>query len=113
VGLRQPQQFPLGAAECVSIRWPNDFPVGDHTLQILGEEVCHLHSHCQWPDHTEPAVRRSFQAVHPCSVTGRISGAFPGFVVDHIKPLKRGGADAPSNMQSETTAAAKAKNRVE
>jgi hypothetical protein len=33
--------------------------------------------------------------------------------VDHIKPLKRGGAHAPRNMQSETTAAAKVKDRVE
>ena len=60
-----------------------------------------------------PAARRSFQAVHPCPATGRTSGACPGFVVDHIKPLKRGGADAPGNMQWQTTAAAKAKDKVE
>jgi hypothetical protein len=34
-------------------------------------------------------------------------------VVDHVKPLKRGGADAPSNMQWQTKADAKAKDRVE
>jgi hypothetical protein len=33
--------------------------------------------------------------------------------VDHIRPLKRGGADAPRNVPSETTAAAKAKDWVE
>src|ERR1017187_3613057 len=60
-----------------------------------------------------PAARRSFQAVHPCPATGKTSGACPGFVVDHMKPLKCGGAHAPRNMQSETTAAAKAKDRVE
>lgn len=34
-------------------------------------------------------------------------------VVDHIKPLKRGGADRPWNMQWQTTAEAKAKDRLE
>jgi hypothetical protein len=34
-------------------------------------------------------------------------------VIDHIRPLKRGGADAPSNMQWQTTAAAKAKDKIE
>jgi hypothetical protein len=34
-------------------------------------------------------------------------------VVDHVKPLKRGGADAPLNMQWQTIGAAKAKDKVE
>jgi hypothetical protein len=29
----------------------------------------------------------------------------PGYVVDHVIPLKRGGADAPWNMQWQTIAA--------
>jgi hypothetical protein len=37
----------------------------------------------------------------------------PGYVVDHIRPLACGGADAPSNMQWQTVAAAKAKDKVE
>jgi hypothetical protein len=37
----------------------------------------------------------------------------PGYVVDHIVPLKRGGCDCPSNMQWQTVAAAKAKDRWE
>ncbi len=37
----------------------------------------------------------------------------PRYVVDHIKALKRGGADEPSNMQWQTVAAAKAKDRTE
>lgn len=60
-----------------------------------------------------PAARSAFMRSHPCPATGRTSGACPGYVVDHIRPLKRGGADAPSNMQWQTAAAAKAKDRVE
>jgi hypothetical protein len=34
----------------------------------------------------------------------------PGYVVDHIKPLACGGADAPSNTQWQTIAEAKVKD---
>jgi hypothetical protein len=34
-------------------------------------------------------------------------------VIDHVKPLKRGGADDPSNMQWQTKAAARTKDRIE
>jgi hypothetical protein len=34
-------------------------------------------------------------------------------VVDHVVPLKRGGLDAPNNMQWQTIAEAKAKDRIE
>ena len=61
----------------------------------------------------DPAQRRAFVRQHPCPSTGRTSGACPGYVVDHVKALKRGGADRPSNMAWQTTADAKAKDRVE
>ena len=61
----------------------------------------------------DPAHRRAFQHQHPCPSTGRKTGSCPGYVVDHIKPLKRGGVDRPSNMQWQTVAEAKAKDRVE
>jgi hypothetical protein len=36
-----------------------------------------------------------------------------GYVIDHIKPLACGGADAPSNMQWQTIAEARAKDTTE
>jgi hypothetical protein len=59
------------------------------------------------------AARRRFQRLHPCPSTGKPTGACPGYVVDHIVPLKRGGLDAPSNMQWQTVAEANAKDRIE
>jgi hypothetical protein len=44
--------------------------------------------------------------------TGYPSGR-PGYVVDHIIPLSCGGPDTPSNMQWQTVAAAKAKDKTE
>lgn len=44
--------------------------------------------------------------------TGYASGR-PGHVVDHIVPLAWGGPDIPSNMQWQTAAEAKAKDRIE
>jgi hypothetical protein len=37
----------------------------------------------------------------------------PGYVIDHIIALKRGGPDNPSNMQWQTIEEAKAKDRRE
>ena len=61
----------------------------------------------------DPQARRSFQKNNPCPSTGKISGACPGYVVDHVRPLKRGGTDHPSNMQWQTKEAAKEKDKWE
>jgi hypothetical protein len=49
----------------------------------------------------------------PCPANGKTRGACPGYVVDHIKPLCAGGRDHPSNMQWQTRAEAKVKDREE
>ncbi len=61
----------------------------------------------------DPKARQAFMKSHPCPSTGKTSGACPGYVVDHVRPLKRGGADAPYNMEWQTQAAAKAKDKWE
>lgn len=53
------------------------------------------------------AVRRQF-----LKLSGYPHGR-PGYVVDHIIPLACGGLDAVSNMQWQTAAEAKAKDKVE
>lgn len=58
-------------------------------------------------------ARAAFEHQHPCPATGRPRGACPGYVVDHIIALKRGGPDTPSNMQWQTREAARAKDRWE
>jgi hypothetical protein len=58
-------------------------------------------------------VTREFQREHPCPSTGRTSGACPGYRKDHIVPLGCGGPEAVSNLQWQTIAAAKVKDRWE
>lgn len=65
------------------------------------------------PQARSHAARAEFQRQQPCPATGAKSGACPGYVVDHVKPLCAGGADAPSNMQWQTVEAGKAKDREE
>lgn len=61
----------------------------------------------------DPAAKRAFRQTHPCPATGETKGACPGYVIDHIVPLKRGGADMPCNMAWQTVEEAKAKDRWE
>src|SRR5437016_14382446 len=61
----------------------------------------------------DPHQRALFMKKHPCPANGNTRGACPGYVVDHIKPLCAGGADRPRNMQWQTRAEAKIKDRQE
>lgn len=55
----------------------------------------------------------AFRREQPCPATGLSQGACFGYVIDHIVPLKRCGADAPGNMQWQTREEARAKDRWE
>ena len=61
----------------------------------------------------DPRAINAFKRQFPCPSTGRRKGACPGYVIVHVKPLKRGGDDAPSNMQWQSREAAKAKDKWE
>lgn len=64
-------------------------------------------------EHRSRAVAREFQHENPCPSTGQPTGACPFYTRDHIMPLACGGADAVTNMQWQTDADAKAKDRWE
>lgn len=59
----------------------------------------------------DPADYRASQRANPCPSSSKTSGACPGYVVDHIKALKPGGADDPSNVQWQPLEDAKAKDQ--
>lgn len=58
-------------------------------------------------------ARARFMHANPCPATGKTRGACKGYIVDHITPLCAGGVDAPSNMQWQTVADARAKDKIE
>lgn len=59
------------------------------------------------------STRAAFVKANPCPTTGASRGACPGWQVDHIVPLKCGGADHADNMQWLTVEAHKAKTGAE
>lgn len=63
--------------------------------------------------HRSYQAKREFKVLHHCPSTGKSKGACPGWIIDHVKPLACGGADAPENMQWQTVEEAKAKDRWE
>src|ERR1019366_2456204 len=88
-------------------------PVPDRPLALLvavvaPANVSHRYARSEPRDQGRPRSRQT-----PCPATGSTAGPCPGYGVDHIMPLKRGGADSPENMQWQTRDEAKAKDRVE
>lgn len=63
--------------------------------------------------HRSSSARSAFKHSHTCPSTGRHGGRCPGYVIDHVQALDCGGADAPGNMQWQTTSAARAKDEWE
>ena len=66
-----------------------------------------------WRIERSQAARAAFKRAHPCPATQQPKGPCPGYVIDHVIALKRGGPDTPANMQWQTVDEAKAKDRVE
>lgn len=64
------------------------------------------------PGRSSTAVAQ-FKRHQPCPANGAIKGRCPGYVVDHVRPLCAGGADAAANMQWQSIADAKRKDREE
>lgn len=73
----------------------------------------HTRSYSHGRIYRSAAAKNEFKREHPCPSTGRSSGSYPGYVIDHVNPLACGGAAAPSNMQWQTTTDAKAKDKTE
>lgn len=74
--------------------------------------VCYS-SASQIPRDDTGRIKRSRASVREFKqVTGHPEGR-PGYVIDHIIPLKKGGCDDPRNMQWQTIQDAKEKDRWE
>jgi len=59
------------------------------------------------------SAKKNFQASNPCPATGKTTGSCKGYVIDHKTPLACGGADVADNMQWQTAAEAKLKDKTE
>ena len=56
-------------------------------------------------------LRELFIKKYACPVNGKHTAACPGWVVNYVKPLCAGGADTIKNLQWQTVATAKRKER--
>jgi hypothetical protein len=84
-----------------------------HRAQSHSSRGHHVPSSATSHSHRSVAAKDAFKREQPCPSTGRSSGTCPGYVIDHVEPLACGGADAPSNMQWQTNADGKAKDKWE
>lgn len=98
-------------------------PIGTHKLFAWRKQgsvyrwgaavLCLVLCVSAWPANRSSSARAAFQRIYHCPSTGKPRGACPGYVVDHVVPLCAGGADDALNMQWQTVAAAKIKDRTE
>ena len=74
-------------------------PMLAHANPLVEERYCGAPQ--RNPDgsiHRRSAVIAVYRHEHPCPVTGKITGACPGWAINHVVPLACGGCDAVSNM---------------
>lgn len=94
-------------------------PVVTHVRYHAGYMATGVAAHSSVARDSRGRIKRSKAAINafkrqqPCPATGSSSGRCPGYVIDHVNPLECGGADAPSNMQWQTVAEGKAKDKTE
>ena len=88
-------------------------PKPEHASNTHKVPKHHAIDHSSTKNVRSASAKRNFQASNPCPATGKTTGSCKGYVVDHKTPLACGGADAPSNMQWQTTAEAKLKDKTE
>ncbi len=82
-------------------------------VALAASPACHLDRNARHRIRRRSPARQAFKATHPCPSSGAATGSCEGYIVDHICPLACCGADAPSNMQWQTTAESKAKDKWE
>lgn len=63
--------------------------------------------------HRDHKAVAEFKRQTPCPATAKPRGRCPGYVVDHVIALACGGPDKASNMQWQTNAEAKVKDKWE
>lgn len=74
---------------------------------------------CTLSTGAEARIKRSqsakieFKLATPCPANGATTGPCKGYVIDHVRPLACGGDDKPLNMQWQTVAEGKAKDKWE
>lgn len=83
-------------------------------MYLVSGESTDARSYPYWTAHH--SYRRYHRSYYEKKLFEKETGhphGWPGHIVDHIIPLACGGADAPSNMQWQTIADAKAKDKWE
>lgn len=83
-------------------------------LPLAAFLACTVTAYAETP--RNPEVPREFMRLHPCpggTDRGHTHGACHGYVRDHIIPLCKNGPDTVDNMQWQTRADGKAKDRWE
>ena len=92
-----------------------------HVKEHTTKEGTHVKAHTRaapkrclsCPRDSHGRILRSPEARHEFLRRSGYPSGRKGYVIDHIVPLECGGSDAPSNMQWQTWAEAKAKDKTE